>query len=198
MFPVRMIFGEGDCLCAERAFHNLDADSVRRKRISRHGSFGAVARCADSFCWRAGKGLLKADHTVAVLKEVSYMVFDQPRHIAMLEKAYEHNLAEKIELLSSVPNYTRHPRASIEKMARHCRRVWYGPGNQIMREGDRADTVFYVVHGQVSVVKGYGTEREKTLNVMGRGSCIGDWGVVNDKPRLCAVSLKLVLLRPSS
>ena len=128
MFPVRMIFGEGDCLCAERAFHNLDADSVRRKRISRHGSFGAVARCADSFRWRAGKGLLTADHTVAVLEEVSYMVFDQPRHIAMLEKAYEHNLAEKIELLSSVPNYTRHPRASIEKMARHCRRVVLPPG----------------------------------------------------------------------
>ena len=44
--------------------------------------------------------------------------------------------------------------------------------------------MYYVVHGQIRVIKDKDTDNERTLNVLGRGSCMGDWGVVNDQPRL--------------
>ena len=51
-------------------------------------------------------------------------------------------------------------------------------------QGARAEHVYYVVHGQIRVIKDKDTDNERTLNVLGRGSCMGDWGVVNDQPRL--------------
>ena len=44
--------------------------------------------------------------------------------------------------------------------------------------------MYYLVHGQIRVIKDKDTDNERTLNVLGRGSCMGDWGVVNDQPRL--------------
>ena len=146
MFPVRMVFSEGDALGAQRAFHNMDERAVRQD------------------------GYKKADHTVSALTQVTCMVFDHPKHIAMFEKAHYRNLQDKIELLSQVQNYTMHPRESLEAMARFCARRWYNPGDRIMTEGEEAEHVYYVVHGQLSVIKDVDTPQQKNLAVIGRGA----------------------------
>lgn len=50
------------------------------------------------------------------------------------ETAYYSNLEDKVELLASVPNYTSHPRESIEAMAKFCRRVWFKPDSVIVEQ----------------------------------------------------------------
>ena len=50
------------------------------------------------------------------------------------ETAYYSNLQDKVELLASVPNYTSHPRESIEAMAKFCRRVWFKPDSVIVEQ----------------------------------------------------------------
>jgi CRP-like cAMP-binding protein len=43
--------------------------------------------------------------------------------------------------------------------------------------------VHYLIGGKVAIVKDAGTSSEQELDVITRGSCIGDWGVVNEKLR---------------
>ena len=52
-----------------------------------------------------------------------------------------------------------------------------------MNEGEEADRVFYIVSGQCRVVKDLHKPGERTLNVLTRGTCMGDWGVVNGLQR---------------
>ena len=169
MFPVRMVFSEGDSLGAQRTFHNMDASAVQRE------------------------GYQKADHTVSALTKVTYMVLDDPQHIAMVEKAQRDNLQQKIELLSQVQNYTMHPRESLERMARHCRRVWFGPDDVVMKEGDKAEHVYYIVHGELNVIKDHGMPSQKSLTVIGRG----EWWAQPPRP-LSPVLLTLCLSAASA
>lgn len=92
-------------------------------------------------------------------------------------------MREKVQLLKSVPNYNTHPDECLKEMAKYARRTWYSPGDQIMREGDEAKHVFYIVSGQCRVVKDLHKLGERVLTVLGRGACMGDWGVVNKQRR---------------
>jgi CRP/FNR family cyclic AMP-dependent transcriptional regulator len=53
----------------------------------------------------------------------------------------------------------------------------------LIRQGEKAKGIYYIMSGTVRVVLSMDAASEKVLNVIGRGSCFGDWGVVNCKPR---------------
>ena len=57
--------------------------------------------------------------------------------------------------------------------------MWHPFEDVIVLEGALAEHVHYVISGKVAIVKGDGEQ----VNVIGRGSCIGDWGVVKEKLR---------------
>eukprot|EP01046_Picozoa_sp_COSAG06_P012972 COSAG06_NODE_775_length_12397_cov_15.034071_9_plen_217_part_00 len=111
------------------------------------------------------------------------MIIKRTEDIKLLHAAYKANVREKLQLLKSVSNYGTHPVECLQEMAKCCRRAWYKPGDQIMREGDEAKHVFYIVSGQCRVVKDLHKPGERALTVLGRGACMGDWGVVNKQRR---------------
>jgi hypothetical protein len=160
--PVQLEYIEGDALGVEGTFHNVYPDVVERE------------------------GWHESTHTVTALTNLSCMVIKNPEHIKRLHSAQQANLKEKIGMLKTVSNYATHPEDCIEEMARHCRRVWFKPGDRIMKEGDAADSVMYIVSGQCRVVKDLGRPGERAMNVLGRGVCVGDWGVVNRQRRMAS------------
>ena len=84
------------------------------------------------------------------------------------------NLRGKVQLLKSLSGYSAYSDTSMELMARHCRREYFQTMYRIVLEGDEPSKVFYVVKGQCRVIKHLNKPGEKTIDVMGRGSCFGD------------------------
>lgn len=160
--PVRLEFSEGDALGVQATFHNADDVAV------------------------AQSGFCKSSHTVTALTAVKCMVIKNQEHIQMMHVAYQANIKDKVKLLKTVSNYATHPEESIEAMAKHCRRKYYKPGDRIIIEDDEASEVFYIASGQCRVVKDLRNPGERALNVLGRGACLGDWGVVNKQKRIAS------------
>jgi CRP-like cAMP-binding protein len=171
-FPVQLTFNSGDAIGVQRAFHNSDAELAK------------------------AKGIQHASHTVVALEPTISMNFDSPAHIAIFKKGFDRSLKEKVEVLATVPNYTQCTRDCLVEMAKFTRRVWHPPGELLIRQGDKAQDIYYIVAGMVQVVKDMNTSNEKVLNVIGPGSCFGDWGVVNNKLRgaSCVTSCDTELL----
>ena len=160
--PVQLLFKEGDALGVQSTFHNMDTDLVEEEG------------------WR------KCRHTVTAQTKLSCMVIKHTKHLQILQRAYENSQREKVALLKTVPNYATHPEECLEEMAKYCSRIWHQAGERIMLEGEDSDSVFYIVSGQCRVVKDLGNAGERALNVLGRGACMGDWGVVNKQPRIAS------------
>jgi CRP-like cAMP-binding protein len=163
-FPVQLTFTPGDAIGVQRAFHNNHA-AINYAGLSEE------------------EGLRRATHTVVVLEDTIAMVFEKAEHIAMFKRGFDRSLIEKVKVLRSVPNYTQCTRDCLVEMAKFTRRVWHPPGEVLIQQGDEAHEIYYIVTGTVRIVANIGTAKEQLLNVIGPGSCFGDWGVVNRKPR---------------
>jgi CRP-like cAMP-binding protein len=150
LFPIQMVFEEGDALGVQRAIHNNTPELVQKQ------------------------GYLFADHTVMALSEVTTMTFTKPEHIEMIARAYHTNLEEKVKLLSKVPSYAQYPQGSLRSMAKFCRRLWYKSGECVVNQGDEAEHVLYISAGQCRIVKDLGAPEERTLCVLRRAACMGD------------------------
>ena len=154
----------------------------------------------------AEEGYKYADHTMVTLSEhATMMLISKREHIDMLERAYMYvannrekstsgrNLFQKLlsgdlfqKLLSIVPSYSQYPTESLASMAHFCRRILYKQGDVVVKESDDAETVLYIMHGQCRIVKDCGKPGERTMNVLRRGACVGDWGVVNGQVRMAS------------
>ena len=144
-------------------------------------------------------GFRTASHTVMCLTPVSRMSISNPEHIRLLQvrtiqlkrscalwmhdlhfvsldaqETSRANLRGKVQLLKSLSGYSAYSDTSMELMARHCRREYFQTMDRIVLEGDEPSKVFYVVKGQCRVIKHLNKPGEKTIDIMGRGSCFGD------------------------
>ena len=144
-------------------------------------------------------GFRTASHTVMCLTPVSRMSISNPEHIRLLQvrtiqlkrscalwmhdlhfvsldaqETSRANLRGKVQLLKSLSGYSAYSDTSTELMARHCRGEYFQTMDRIVLEGDEPSKVFYVVKGQCRVIKHLNKPGEKTIDVMGRGSCFGD------------------------
>ena len=55
----------------------------------------------------------------------------------------------------------------------------YAPGVRLCREGDAADTLFFIVRGEVSVRVPLAYQREGRLSTVGAGSAVGEMGMLD-------------------
>ena len=159
-----------------------------------------------------------ACHTVICITPVKRRAISNPEHIRLLQVRFlvplalpmrtcshsrslsngllcaqnssQTNLREKVQLLRSVPTYATYSDASIDLMAKHCRRQYFKQLDRIVLQGDDPDKVCYIVKGQCRVIKNLNTPVEKTLNLLGRGSCFGDtYAVTGIKSEFSVVSV---------
>jgi hypothetical protein len=163
---VQIEFGEGDSLLPDVAFHN-NAPSTSESLTGRQQQQGRDPRAPEN--------------TILAPEETTTMIVRNPKHIDWLRQSHQADMELKVRQLRRIPKYKDYN--CVPDLAAHCRRMWHRTDDIIVKEGDLAEHVHYVIAGKVAVVKNFGGSDEQQLDVITRGSCIGDWGVVNEKLR---------------
>ncbi len=59
----------------------------------------------------------------------------------------------------------------------------YAPGEIIFKEGDEADFVYSIVHGNVEIIREDVGEGEKVIAVLGPGDYFGEMAIASNRPR---------------
>ena len=165
LVPVQLRFIPGDVFGEERAFHNasLTADA-------------------------SSGGYLHAPHTVLTTEANNIIIeWSEMKHLEILMKAYKVNLRNKMEVLRSVSSFGKCTVSSMQAMAARCVRRYIPKDTTMCNEGDMSDNVYFCVRGQMEILLNVGKPDEKLLNILGAGSCFGEWGVVNNERRTAAL-----------
>jgi CRP/FNR family cyclic AMP-dependent transcriptional regulator len=63
------------------------------------------------------------------------------------------------------------------------RRLTFGDGAVIFREGEGSDAAYLLITGVVKIVRDFGTSEEKTIAVVGKGEYFGEMGAIDNSPR---------------
>src|SRR5690348_14739323 len=63
----------------------------------------------------------------------------------------------------------------------------YGPGDPLMREGDRGDFLAIIASGTVSVTKSDGEGGQTVIRTMGRTEVLGEIALLEEGPRSASV-----------
>ena len=63
------------------------------------------------------------------------------------------------------------------------RRLTFGDGDVIFREGEVSDAAYLLVSGVVKIVQDFGTAHEKTIAVVGKREYFGEMGAIDNSPR---------------
>ena len=164
LVPVQLRFTSGDVIGEERAFHNM--------ALTMDATTG---------------GYLHATHTVLIAKPSIILEFSERKHMETLMKAYYANLTSKIDFIRSVSSFGQCTVSSVQAMAARCVRRRVATGTILAEQGAMSDNVYFCVKGQMQIILNSGNPGEKLLNVLGAGSCFGEWGVVNNARRSAAL-----------
>ena len=93
--------------------------------------------------------------------------------------------------VQSMPQYKSKSDAQLENLAEFLRRAWHKEGDTVMSEGEEADSVYFVVSGQLAVSKTQSNGTRKVVNVLGAGTSMGQIGVVQDDGKRTATCTAL-------
>ena len=91
---------------------------------------------------------------------------------------------EKLEMLRQVPLFSRLGGRQLLRLGMLADEVDLPKGRVLMREGDRGEELFVVVHGDVAVERG-----GKTIAQRGAGDFFGEIALVDGGPRTATVTL---------
>ena len=68
--------------------------------------------------------------------------------------------------------------AEIEKLATYCERASFARGTTVVRKGDAADRLFFIVMGECSATLDLGNGQQKRLSTISQGMAFGEAGVL--------------------
>ena len=71
----------------------------------------------------------------------------------------------------------------LVKLLKICKTRIYPAGANVFKEGDRGESLFVLVSGEVEIQKEIDGER-RTLVSMGPGDCFGEMAIIDDEPRM--------------
>ncbi len=99
---------------------------------------------------------------------------------------------EKVLFLKSIDLFSQIPGEDLAQIAQITDEVHFEEGDELFREGDPGDTLYFVIEGEVRVSKG-GNE----LALLGERQVFGEMALLDSEPRSASiVSLsRLTLLR---
>jgi hypothetical protein len=93
---------------------------------------------------------------------------------------------EKMMLIRQVPIFSELDAEDLEEIASIVEDRRIPADKDLFREGEAGDAVYLIVKGRVRVFVGAG-DREKTINELGSGACIGEMAVLDASPRSATV-----------
>jgi CRP-like cAMP-binding protein len=90
-------------------------------------------------------------------------------------------LSNDVNFLRQIPMFRDLEGPKLKLIALASQRASYRAGDQLLKEGDRADSVFIIIDGKANVMRHDGHQNVAIAEVTS-GSVVGEMGVVLDKP----------------
>jgi len=87
------------------------------------------------------------------------------------------NQAERTANLARILLFKGLPSSELERLARTLRSREFAPGALLMREGEADRQIFFLLKGEVEVIKALGTPDERLLAVRSHGTVFGEMGL---------------------
>ena len=105
-----------------------------------------------------------------------------------------------LEALSKVALFSGLPKKTMQQIADMCHQHTFGPGDEIVKQGDTSGRFYIIVSGGADVMA-----NGHTVNRVGPGQYFGEYAVIDRQPRsatvvasteVTAYSLASITLRP--
>jgi CRP-like cAMP-binding protein len=96
---------------------------------------------------------------------------------------------QEAEMLRKVPLFGGLDPAKLKLLAFTSRAVRFGSGEDLMRVGEAADSVYVIIEGEVEIL-GETPAGEFVIGVLGSNASIGEMGVLSNVPRGTTVRAK--------
>ena len=91
-----------------------------------------------------------------------------------------------VEMLERIPVFGALREDALNLLLEHAREVNVQRGSWFFHEADAADSMFVLMHGRVSVIKGW-QGRSVLLGQLGAGDCFGEMALMDLMPRSASV-----------
>src|SRR5690349_2535735 len=82
-------------------------------------------------------------------------------------------------LIGRVPLFASLPPEELERLAKTLRPLVYPAGTVLFNEGERGDTFYIVLKGNIAIIKALGTDEERVLGVRDRGEFVGEMSLLS-------------------
>ncbi|MBN1671480.1 MAG: cyclic nucleotide-binding domain-containing protein [Kiritimatiellae bacterium] len=92
--------------------------------------------------------------------------------------------------LINIPLFDKLEPGDLKVVAKQMNYARVATGQIVFREGDRGDSVCFVVDGSLDVVKESGTGDPVVIATLPSGRCIGEMALVDDFPRSATIRAK--------
>jgi HEAT repeat protein len=99
----------------------------------------------------------------------------------------EEELMERLLALKQVDLFANLSLEQLEAVHQLTREAEYLPGEVIIGEGERGETLYLILEGRVSVVKSHGTQQELKLGSVSAVGYFGEMAILDDAPRSATV-----------
>jgi len=99
----------------------------------------------------------------------------------------ESTIPDKVLYLKEVEIFKDLSVKELSAIASVTEEVSFPKGEIIMREGDQGETMYLIISGEVSVIKGLGTEHQVELDRIGEGDYFGEMSLFEDIVRSAAI-----------
>jgi SulP family sulfate permease len=76
-------------------------------------------------------------------------------------------------------------------LAQRCKRLQFGPGDIIARQGERSDSMHFILDGRVAIIVDVGNERTVRVRSLGRHTTIGEMGLITQRPRSATIEAEV-------
>ncbi len=177
-------------LTAERAVLTDPAPEVRTLRFKDFAieyavrywldQFGELDRIRDRITTSLWYALRRANVRIPFPARESYLVREQP--VAKLDRG------DAVATLAAVPLFAAVGSDNLTTLATHARRLIFGRGERIVREGDPGDSFYVIEHGSVAVViGGRDSAPERTIAELHTGNFFGEMSLLAGEARSATV-----------
>ncbi len=105
--------------------------------------------------------------------------------------------ALKVEYFNKIPIFDSLKPDELKILIKYMNCIGFHEGDIIVKEGEKGNYVFFILEGQLEVIKEANENQYATINVIGKGRSIGEMSMIDETPRSATLRAKtdLVLLR---